>query len=812
MKFHPRIIQVLLIFVIILTYALSGSNLSAQVQKTDPADQAADSTVILPIPATEISTEYNETINLINSLTRLKISDEQIAGLKDGIDTISKSVEEFLRDSILLSFKDANIRELDYIDNQVDLQMEQIDDIQTTLVRRTREIEEAMLNLTHAQLRWQLTFEQADEKGIPEALQTRIERIIRLIDSTNQVLTADFNLLLVGEDALSGNNSRLKSLQDSIIYRKNDMSKDIFSKDMPNFFEDLKNLEDTVLIRNHSIELRSAFQSDFRLIGRKYKTQIWLVALLTLAFIIYAFWFKRHRAQLIPRDQFELNRVQLSLIEYPIFSGLFIGMLAIRFLFSDLASSLQAINLFVLMVPLIIIVLRRQSDQSTPWIELLIGFYLATYFYELFYYPDIIQRVMLLFLSTSGAAFFFLILIRKTVILKVENRFVFKVLRVILGLFAFLCFAAIFWNLAGAFQMAEYFTLAFIEITLLFLVVFVATQVMSALVYLTLISKAMQELHVVKEGAQVIHKKISRLINFLLSIVFVLGALNFLSLKEKFLNWGGEVLNTGWKVGAVDITPASILMFIFILWLSIVVSRIITRLLEQDVFTRVTVAKGMPNTINMLLKIALISGGFFLAAAAAGMQLSNLSIIIGAFSVGIGFGLQNIFNNMVSGLILAFERPIKVGDTVQVGDLMGVVIAIGFRSSTIKSFDGAEVIVPNGNLISDSMINWTRTDYLRRMDIRVGVAYGTNPQKVLGILKEVAAGHELVRTMPAPSAFFIGFGDSSLDFRLLAWTDIDHRLTVESELNVAINTKLAEAGIEIPFPQRDLHIRSDDTK
>jgi small-conductance mechanosensitive channel len=230
------------------------------------------------------------------------------------------------------------------------------------------------------------------------------------------------------------------------------------------------------------------------------------------------------------------------------------------------------------------------------------------------------------------------------------------------------------------------------------------------------------------------------------------------------------------------------------------------------VFTRVTVAKGMPNTINMLLKIALISGGFFLAAAAAGMQLSNLSIIIGAFSVGIGFGLQNIFNNMVSGLILAFERPIKVGDTVQVGDLMGVVIAIGFRSSTVRSFDGAEVIVPNGNLISDSMVNWTRTDFLRRMDIRLGVAYGTDPQKVLGILKEAAGEHELVRTMPAPSAYFIGFGDSSLDFRMLAWTDIDHRLTVESELNVAINTKLAEAGIEIPFPQRDLHIRSDATK
>jgi small-conductance mechanosensitive channel len=214
----------------------------------------------------------------------------------------------------------------------------------------------------------------------------------------------------------------------------------------------------------------------------------------------------------------------------------------------------------------------------------------------------------------------------------------------------------------------------------------------------------------------------------------------------------------------------------------------------------------------MLVRIALIVFGFLLAAAAAGMELTNLSIVLGAFSVGIGFGLQNIFNNMVSGLILSFERPINVGDVVQVGELMGTVLSIGLRASKIKSFDGAEVIVPNGNLISDSLINWTLSDANRRMDIRVGVAYGTDPNLVIGIMSSVAEGHELVRKDPVPKAYFIGFGDSSMDFRLLAWVDIDNRLGVESELNVRINERLKEAGIEIPFPQRDLHIRSGDTR
>jgi len=164
---------------------------------------------------------------------------------------------------------------------------------------------------------------------------------------------------------------------------------------------------------------------------------------------------------------------------------------------------------------------------------------------------------------------------------------------------------------------------------------------------------------------------------------------------------------------------------------------------------------------------------------------------------------------MVSGLILALERPIKVGDVVQVGELIGTVRAIGLRSSQIKSYDGAEVIVPNGNLISNEMINWTLSDSNRRMDIRVGVAYGSDTDAVIKILQDLAMDHPQVDKNPIPTAYFTGFGDSSLDFRLLAWTNIDQRLAVESDLNRSIDKAFQKAGIEIPFPQRDLHIRSD---
>jgi len=799
------------IFILLLAAVLSPE-LRAQ-DSQDAASQAeSDTIVVLPIPPTEITTEYDESSQLISDAGKLQLSEGELKELGNERDTIFAIVKEFLADSILLSLGDANIRELDNARGLVDIHINQISAFQTKLNKRSREIQEASIELAQSEKRWSLTGEKADETGIPDVLQLRIDKILHQIDSVSELLQEDFTIILVEEDVLSDRNTQLKALQDSILERKQTIGESLFSKDMPPFFEDLSSMEDSQMLDNHMKQLVDLFHSDLRLISTKYKVQLLFMAIILVFILIYAFWFKRRYTVLIPADQFNLTNVHLALIESPVASSLFITTLMIRFVFHEFVLSLQVINLFILMVPMIIILLRRYSEHASPWIEILIGFYVLTFFYEVSFHPDILQRIALMFLSISGFVYFLLLLIRRNLILKTDFRFLTNLIRFLFGLFALLCFIAIFGNLSGAFRMAEYFTLAFMQITILVLVIFVATRVVDALVFILLAGRPMQRLNVVREDFSIIHKKTKRLINLFLWIYLFIGVLDLLNMKEKFMEWGSNTLNSGWKLGAVEITPASILIFIFVIWLSIVISRIITTVLEKDVFSRVTISKGMPHTVSMLLKIVLITGGFFLAAAAAGMELSNISIVLGAFSVGIGFGLQNIFNNMVSGLILAFERPIKVGDTVQVGDLVGVVLSIGFRASTVKSYDGAEVIVPNGNLISNSMVNWTLSDYLRRMDLRVGVAYGTDPKVVLEILKGVAEGHDKVRKKPGPSAFFIGFGDSSLDFRLLAWTDIDSRLTVESELNVSINNKLDEAGIEIPFPQRDLHVRSDDTK
>jgi small-conductance mechanosensitive channel len=251
-----------------------------------------------------------------------------------------------------------------------------------------------------------------------------------------------------------------------------------------------------------------------------------------------------------------------------------------------------------------------------------------------------------------------------------------------------------------------------------------------------------------------------------------------------------------------------IISFGVTVWAAFLVSRFVNFALEEDVYPRVRLAPGIPYAISSLLHYVILFVGFLLAVSALGLDLTKVTIIGGAFGVGIGFGLQNVVNNFVSGLIILFERPVRVGDAVQIADVSGQVRRIGIRSSTVRTWEGAEVIVPNAMLVSDRVTNWTPTDRWRRISLPVGVSYGSDPEKILEILRGVARGHPQVLSNPAPQPLFMSFGESALLFELRVWTDgLADWMQVRSELAVALNAALREAGHEIALPVRQVLIR-----
>jgi small-conductance mechanosensitive channel len=272
---------------------------------------------------------------------------------------------------------------------------------------------------------------------------------------------------------------------------------------------------------------------------------------------------------------------------------------------------------------------------------------------------------------------------------------------------------------------------------------------------------------------------------------------------------GARMLSARLGYGPATLSLGGLMAFGLTLWISWLVARFVSFILDREMFPRIRLAPGVPFALATFTRYAILVVGFVTALAMLGFALDRVVLLVSALGVGIGFGLQNVVNNFVSGVILLFERPIRMGDRVQLDDLLGVVTSIGIRASKVRTFDGSDVVVPNGDFISARLINWTLSDQKRRIIVPVGVAYGTDPEKVLGILERVARSHPEVLAEPAPELLFRGFGDSSLDFELRAWTESSRGwLPIQSELAVATNRALAEAGIQIPFPQRDLHVRN----
>jgi small-conductance mechanosensitive channel len=241
-------------------------------------------------------------------------------------------------------------------------------------------------------------------------------------------------------------------------------------------------------------------------------------------------------------------------------------------------------------------------------------------------------------------------------------------------------------------------------------------------------------------------------------------------------------------------------------------ARAIDVALQKGVYPRARLPRGMPYAMSTLVRYAVYTFAFIAALAAAGVELSQLSILLGGLGVGVGLGLQDIVRNFAAGLTLLFERRVHVGDVVQLpgGAIFGRVLEIGMRASLIRNWDGAEVVIPNADLVASAVTNWTLSDQLRRIELPVGVAYGTDPKRVVELLLGVARAHPDTIDTPPPQVLFQGFGESSLDFLVRVWIECeyDRTLAIRSELALATHHSLAEVGITIPVPQRDLHLAS----
>ena len=262
-------------------------------------------------------------------------------------------------------------------------------------------------------------------------------------------------------------------------------------------------------------------------------------------------------------------------------------------------------------------------------------------------------------------------------------------------------------------------------------------------------------------------------------------------------------------VGSISLTLWTL---VYLALLFLLLYFITTRLIRLTVYNLLAKSKieiGVRIAIGSIIKYFVLTVGLIVILQTAGINLSSMTILFGALGVGIGFGLQNITNNFVSGLIILFERPIKVGDRIEVGGIAGNVVNVSMRATTIITNDNISIIVPNSEFISSTVINWSHTDRNVRFNFSVSVSYKEDPEKIKNLLLEVASQNPGVQQYPAPDVLFTEYGDSALVFNLRVWTSsyIDKPGVLKSQLYYEIFKAFKKTGVEIPFPQRDIHIK-----
>jgi potassium efflux system protein len=362
-------------------------------------------------------------------------------------------------------------------------------------------------------------------------------------------------------------------------------------------------------------------------------------------------------------------------------------------------------------------------------------------------------------------------------------------------------------NVLGNVSLATMLTGAVLDSSYVALVLYAGATVLGALFHLTLLRPAVSRLAMQNAGS--LMQVAARLGRTLLVGAWLVLMLQFFRIYRPLLDWAIAVFSYHIRVGVLSISLGSSAGFVLAVWAASYLAKTIRLVLSEDVLPKVSLPRGLGNTISTLTYYAILFLGLLVALAIAGFHIGELAIVFGALGVGIGFGLQDIVKNFVSGLILMFERPIQPGDAVDVAGVSGTVRDIGMRATTLTTADGADVVVPNGMLLADKLTNWTLRSNSRRITISVATAYGVDPKRTLELLVRIAVKVEGIASAPPPVAILTGLGTGALEFNLMAWTtEKTDWVGARSLLNVRVREGLDDAGIEVPLPQRDLHLRS----
>ncbi len=554
--------------------------------------------------------------------------------------------------------------------------------------------------------------------------------------------------------------------------------------------------------------LKKTFKSNTRVFYYYSRSNALSPLIYLLAGLIFYWWTKRTIRKIRKTTDGEMKIAQTRFLgNDPFICAVIVTFTLAPFVYANPPMLYVELLMMVTLVAISWFAYRKWNEKALKFWSVAILLFLFFGLINLMVTTSRAERNILLFVSIFSV--WYGIKVRN--FLKGSDTRVKKVGEIITILFIVLQVISILANISGRYSLAKICSVtATFGLTQGFVIFYFIEIILEAL-YLELESHRNHSGIVSFFDFQDLNKKMRSVLIIFGIALWAIITLRNLNVYEFIFSLGEEVLLKSRTLGNTQFTFWSIVVFIIILWFSSFLSKLIDYIFGNPEGTIKGISKSKMGSGILLVRLGIYAVGIILAFVASGIPMDKLTIIIGALGVGIGFGLQNIVNNLVSGIILAFEKPIQIGDTVEIGTRTGVVNEIGIRSSKISTFDGSTVIIPNGDLIAQHIVNWTHGNNNRRIEVLLGVAYGSDVNVCHNLIEEVLSTNKYILNDPKSLILLQNFGSSSVDFRILFWTSDSGRwIETRSEIMRAVYQKLDENGVSIPFPQQDLHIRSID--
>lgn len=792
---------------ILVFLLLAGNSVLAQIS-------LADSTIInrpTAIPVVSINARIEltaEKIKNIEKRTRLTNSivyiDTAVPHFEEDIDLQVKAYDNFKKSH-------PNKQKVINLVNKWGSYNAYLEALQMTINSHTEKNSLWMSELDFQKKQWALTYDNAVAKEVPAEVLLKIQDTQKAVDAlfefisnqNNYLLRLDVDILILKEkiNAVIQDLNRWKQSEEfSILYRRHSPvwkgSKDISATEISSFNawvsfkENLSNVYTYVL-----------------------SPENFLLTLL-IVLILLAFWLWRIKKIVSANVSVEAENSQVTskkiIAERPVAAFIFSSTIVSALYFSNTPNLLSEVLLFMCLMSAIPLVRPVIHKKFKTLLYFAIALYLMNILKSYVWYSSLFYRAYLYFELVFAAVVIFKYSqpLRKTVRLELQ-----QFSRILIKGVPFYYAAILVGFIAdtlGYTNLTDFCLKLLIQGATLVVILFGMIIILEGLTSGTLQMYYSRNKAVEYHEKYIVEKKIMHASSVFAYLFSVFYFLHIIDVYDIVYEWLVLELNEPIDAGLITFTWGSILTFFGVLISAYIITSIIAKFIEGGALDFLKLPKGIPAIISVVIRYFIIAFSIVLALSYLGVDFSSFNIMAGALGLGIGFGLQNIISNFISGLILIFERPIQTDDVVEVGTLLGKVRKIGVRSSNIRTFNGAEVVVPNSNLISNEVINWTLSDNVKRMEINVGTAYGSSMRDVVELMRQAAIDYENTLKDPAPVALFESFGDSALNFRLLYWVPVDFGVLSKSEISMDIYGKLAEKNITIPFPQRDVNFRKED--